>query len=372
MEYKVSKEVLRRAKGIRLLAMDVDGVLTGGEIIILESGEELKVWSVKDRMGFALLKHSGLKIKTAWITARQSVQVARRAKEIEVDFLFQNCLNKGPTLKLLMKKLKLTSEQVAYIGDDFVDLACLKEAGLAVCPPVSPRLLKNICHYETTTLGGRGAVRELIEIILEAQGAWKKTVARFAPLLLGLFMSLSLMSCSSTQTPPADFADKPDQWVEKFTITETSKGVPVWILNSEIAQVYNKQKKITLENIRIQFMNPTSVKKLNSRKSLLLAKKTITQAARLTAPKGEVAIDSRDLSAWGGVEVDAQDGTKLFAERLLYSASRQKILTESPVKIVRRDSILLGEGMEASPDLATIKIYRHQASIYPKNFPVNE
>ena len=372
MEYKVSKEAMRRAKRVKLLAMDVDGVLTGGEIIILDSGEEMKIWSVKDRMGFALLKNSGLAVKTAWITARKSVQVAKRAKEVGVDFLFQNCLDKRRALGRLKKKLKISSAQVAYIGDDFVDLSCLKESGLAACPPESPRLLKSVCHHQTKTKAGQGAVREVIEMILKAQGVWEKAVSRFTIFLIGLLLSFTLSACSSSQMPPEDFAEKPDQWVEKFTITETSKGVPVWILNSEIALVYNKQKKITLENIRIQFMNPTSMKKINSRASLLLAKKSATQAARLTAPKGQVEMDSRDLSAWGGVEVETQDGTKLFSEKLLYAAVRQKILTESPVKIVRKDSILIGEGLEASPDLETIKIYRHQASIYPKNFPVRQ
>ena len=81
-------------------------------------------------------------------------------------------------------------------------------------------------------------------------------------------------------------------------------------------------------------------------------------------------MDSRDLEAWGGVEVEAEDGTILFTERLLYSASKQKILTESPVRIVRKDSILIGEGLEASPDLSTVKIFRHEASIYPKEIPL--
>src|SRR5689334_12325817 len=94
-----ARDVLRRAKKIRLLAMDVDGVLTAGEIIILNSGEEVKVWSVKDRMGFAMLRASGLAIRLAWITARESEQVRQRAKDLKIDFLFQKCGDKWAALK---------------------------------------------------------------------------------------------------------------------------------------------------------------------------------------------------------------------------------------------------------------------------------
>jgi hypothetical protein len=91
-----------------------------------------------------------------------------------------------------------------------------------------------------------------------------------------------------------------------------------------------------------------------------------TQAARLSAPKGEVKLDSHDLSAWGGVEVHSDDGTVLYTEQLMFSSSQQKILSQSPVKIVRNDSIVIGEGLEATPDLSEVKIFRHEASISPR------
>src|SRR3989344_6063449 len=129
---KFKPELLRRARKIKLLAMDVDGVLTGGEIIILNNGEELKIWSVKDRMGFAMLKRSGLPVKLAWVTARKSKQVELRAKDIGVHFLFQKCPDKWQALRDCAKRLKIKEDQIAYIGDDFVDLPCLKKVGLAV------------------------------------------------------------------------------------------------------------------------------------------------------------------------------------------------------------------------------------------------
>ena len=365
----MNSELLARAKKIKLLAMDVDGVLTGGEIIILNSGEEIKIWSVKDRMGFAMLKRSRLPIRLAWLTARQSRQVKIRAQDIGVHFLFQRCVDKWRTLRRLAQRLRIANVEIAYIGDDYVDLGPMKNAGLAICPPQSPTLLKKICHYQTKTPAGKGVAREVIEILLAAQGRWQKAVSHFGLYGFLVLFSLALGACYPKQKTPSESAEKPDQWVEQFKITETLSGIPVWVLNSESAEVFEKQKKVLLTNIRIDFMNPVTSKKNRSKESLERAKKLATLAARLSAPKGEVKMDSRDLSAWGGVEVEAQDGTKLYCDRLTYSKDRQKILSESPVKIVRKNSILLGEGLEASPDLATVKIFRHQASIYPKNFP---
>lgn len=366
---RFSSALLRRARKIKLLAMDVDGVLTGGEIIILDSGEEVKVWSVKDRMGFALLKHSGLSVKLAWITARKSKQVETRAKEIGVHYLFQNSLDKWAAIRSCMEDMKISAAEVAYIGDDFVDLCPLQNAGLAVCPPDSPDELKAVCHYRTRTASGKGVAREVIDLILKARGGWKKALSVFSRFLPALLLPLVLSACYSPSKASLEVEEKPDQWVEKFTITETRSGLPVWILNSENAQVFNKKKKVVLENIQIQFMNPAQIPEegtQQSRESLQAAKKALKQAAMLSAPRGEVQTDTRDLMAWGGVEVQAEDGSRLYAEQLRYSTAKRKILSDSAIKIVRGESILLGEGLEASPDLSTVRILRHQASLYPK------
>jgi LPS export ABC transporter protein LptC len=272
-------------------------------------------------------------------------------------------------LEACAKSLGFNNDEIAFVGDDYVDLPCLKRVGLAVCPPESPDILKDVCHYETKTSAGQGVVREVIEILIQAQGAWKKVMAQFAVFMVCVLLAFS--GCSK-KVSQQDFAEKPDQWIEHFTITETLGGMPVWILNSEIAQVYEKKKKVTLDDIKIQFMNTGPVKKKQTQRSLMLAKKNQTQTARLKAPKGEVNLDTRDLLAWGGVEVESQDGIKLYTERLMFSSSRQKILSDSPVKIVRQDSILLGEGLEATPDLETVKILRHQASIYPKTLQLKQ
>ncbi len=363
----IPKKILERAKKIKLLVFDVDGVLTGGEIIILDNGQEIKIWSVKDRMGFAMLKHSKSGIKMAWLTARKSDQVQKRGEEIGVHYIRQGLKDKWAELQAIAAELNLKPSEIAYCGDDYVDYKAMKNVGLAVCPPDTPELLKKICHYQTKAEGGKGVAREMIEILLHAQNHWKKTMEPLLSFLVIAGLSLFISACSPSQKAPLEMVEKPDQWVEQFKITETQAGIPVWILNSEIAQIYNKQKKITLENFKIEFMDVKSKRKSNSKEDLTLVKKNLTTNAQLEAPKGEVNTETKDLSAWGGVKVETQDGTTLTSERLQYSTKTQKITTESAVKIVRKDSILIGEGMEASPDLSTVKILRHQASIYPKN-----
>ena len=360
----IPKSVLARAKKIRLLATDVDGVLTGGEIIILNSGEELKIWSVKDRMGFALLKHSGAPIKMAWVTARESEQVRLRGEEIGVHFIRQRCADKRKAVSAIAETMKISLAEVAYVGDDYVDIPAMKMAGLAVCPPEAPSLVQKVSHYRTRASSGKGVVREVIEILLQAQGHWKKAMAPFSCVAI-LALGLALSACSS-QKAPADLTEKPDQWLEQFKITETQAGLPVWILNSKVAQRFDRRNKITLDDFTIEFMDNKSNRKSNSRSSLILAKKNQTAAAVLSAPKGEVNTENKDLTAWGGVEVNSQDGTQLTSERLRYSTLTKKITTDSAIRIVRSDSILIGEGLEASPDLSTVKIFHHQASIYPK------
>jgi len=314
--------------------MDIDGVLTSGEIIVLNSGEEIKIWSVKDRMGFALLKNSGLSIKLAWVTARESRQVEERSKEIGVDYLFQKCLNKWERVSSCARRLNLQ--------------------------PESPKEIKEVCDFQTTISSGKGVAREVIEILIKAQGQWQAVLSKFSIFLIAILLTLSACSPHPNSTSSIE---KPDQWIEKFTITETRNGIPIWILQSEMAQVYNKQKKATLDQISIQFMNPP--KELSS-KSLILTKKSQTLAARLSAPKGEVNLDSHNLLVWNGVKVQSEDGTTLYSEQLRYSTDKQKIFTEAPIKIVKKDSILIGEGLEADPDLSTVKIFRHEASIHPK------
>lgn len=153
-----------RLAGIKLVAFDVDGVLTNGEIIYSESGEELKIFNAKDGHGIVTLNYKG--ITTAIITARQSAVVDKRAKDLGIAYVYQGAKNKLIALQDLMQKLNLDYHQIAYVGDDMPDICVLEKVGLAFCPNDAVEKVKQICHFVSSLDGGRGAVREISDFIL--------------------------------------------------------------------------------------------------------------------------------------------------------------------------------------------------------------
>lgn len=176
----LSPRALRaRAKKIRLLAMDVDGVLTEGSIIVLESGEEIKFWNVKDRIAFFMLKKFDGLFKVAWITGRKSRQVKDRSREVGVVALYQHCDHKGKALLETMARCNVKPDETLFIGDDLVDLPAFREAGLAVCPADAHPAIKRIAHWITPSAGGRGVFRDVVDFILESQGLMGRLIERF-------------------------------------------------------------------------------------------------------------------------------------------------------------------------------------------------
>ncbi|MDR0618219.1 MAG: HAD hydrolase family protein [Endomicrobium sp.] len=174
------RSVLDTAKNVKLLACDIDGVLTKGKIIIFNNGEEIKDWNVKDGMGYALLFMSELNIKTAWITGRGSLQVQKRAKDIKIDYLVENCSDKLKALNNILGATGLNLSEAAYIGDDIIDLPVLKSVGFAACPKDAAQDVKNNSLYISSLNGGEGVVRDVIEIIMKSQGVWKKVLDKFS------------------------------------------------------------------------------------------------------------------------------------------------------------------------------------------------
>jgi 3-deoxy-D-manno-octulosonate 8-phosphate phosphatase (KDO 8-P phosphatase) len=169
---KIPANIRARARKIRLIAMDVDGVLTGGEIIVLDGGSEIKIWNVKDRMGFHLVHLSGAPIELAWLTGRKSRQVADRAREIKIQHVYQDCAAKAPVLERILKKTKILPEQVVYIGDDLIDIPVFRKVGWSVCPSDAPDEVKAAADYISPIAGGKGIAREVIEMVLKSQGLW--------------------------------------------------------------------------------------------------------------------------------------------------------------------------------------------------------
>jgi len=167
------------AKNIKLIATDIDGVLTDGRIIILDSGEEVKIWDVADRFAFTLLRNFGGHIKMAWITGRKSRQVAARAGEVGVHYLYQRCMDKMSAMNEIIEKEKIKISEVAYIGDDLLDLPVLTRCGFSCCPANAVPEVKEAVDYITRASGGRGVFREVVETIFKAQGLWKDVLKKY-------------------------------------------------------------------------------------------------------------------------------------------------------------------------------------------------
>lgn len=159
---------------IKLLIMDVDGILTDGRIVIDSQGKELKVFDVKDGLGLVYFKRAGL--KTAIISARSAQAVTARAQDLKIDRVYQDASPKTKAYDELLKEFWLRDEEVCFMGDDLPDIGVLKRVGFAVTVPDGVPEVKKVCDYVTKKEGGRGAVREVVEMILKAQGKWKKLI----------------------------------------------------------------------------------------------------------------------------------------------------------------------------------------------------
>jgi 3-deoxy-D-manno-octulosonate 8-phosphate phosphatase (KDO 8-P phosphatase) len=162
----------KKAAKIKLLLLDVDGVLTDGGIIIDNRGVEAKRFDVRDGQGIALLIHCGIKV--GFITGRSSNIVRRRAKELGVTLVYQGVANKLEAYDRIKAQTGLRDEEIAYVGDDVMDLPVLRKVGCAIAVKDCWPGLKSRVDYIAKCEGGRGAVREISELVLKAQGLWKK------------------------------------------------------------------------------------------------------------------------------------------------------------------------------------------------------
>jgi 3-deoxy-D-manno-octulosonate 8-phosphate phosphatase (KDO 8-P phosphatase) len=168
-----------RLKRIKLLLCDVDGVLTDGSVFIGGAGGEHKQFSIQDGLGLVLFRRAGL--KTGWVSARPSAATACRARELKIDFLIQqkDRFSKVAAVEKLLAREQLSWDEVCFVGDDIVDLGPLQRAGVAVAVANAVREAKAAAHLVTRAAGGRGAVREVVELILKAQGKWNSFVAHY-------------------------------------------------------------------------------------------------------------------------------------------------------------------------------------------------
>jgi 3-deoxy-D-manno-octulosonate 8-phosphate phosphatase (KDO 8-P phosphatase) len=164
----LKKRFLTAAKKIKLLILDVDGVLTDGSIILDNFGNELKSFHVRDGHGIKMLMKAGIHV--ALITGRQSKVVEIRAHELGIRDVFQKCYDKKIAYDELAKKYSLDDSEIAYVGDDIIDIPVLKRSGLSVVVADADHETKAFAQFITTKEGGRGAVREFCDLLLKAKG----------------------------------------------------------------------------------------------------------------------------------------------------------------------------------------------------------
>ena len=162
---------------IKLLAMDVDGVLTDGSIILHHDGTESKCFNLLDGHGIRMWHRAGL--KTAFISGRKTEATAHRAKQLEVSYVVQDCREKLPAFEQLLRETGRDASEVAYIGDDVMDIPLLRRVGLGAAVANAVEEVKQNAAYVTTRPGGGGAVREVIEYILKSSGRWDELMKRY-------------------------------------------------------------------------------------------------------------------------------------------------------------------------------------------------
>ena len=170
----MSPEPLERAKGIKAIVFDVDGVLTDGGLWYGPTGEAMKRFDVKDGHAMVLARLTGLPI--AILTARSSTIVEVRAQELKLAKVYQGRREKGPAFEELCAELGVAPSEVAYMGDDVNDLPPLNRAGLSACPADAVPEVREAVHFVSTRTGGHGAARELIELILRATDRWEQAL----------------------------------------------------------------------------------------------------------------------------------------------------------------------------------------------------
>jgi len=173
---ELTSDVIARAKKIKLVGFDVDGVLTNGGLFFGDDGQEYKAFNSRDGHGFKMLHTNG--IQTAIITGRTSKVVEYRASNLGIDIIYQGQHDKADALNKMLDKTGFELEEVAYVGDDVVDIPVLSQVGLAIAVNDAHPLVTANCHWQTPSAGGCGAGRDVCEMLLEAQGLlqneWKK------------------------------------------------------------------------------------------------------------------------------------------------------------------------------------------------------
>lgn len=171
-------DLLKKARRIRVIVADVDGVLTDGGVFYGHRGEEIKRFHIRDGLAVKLARSAGIRV--ILVSGRSSPALRRRGRELGVDRIWEGVADKRPVFDIISEKYGCSPDELCCIGDDLPDLSLLSRAGLAVTVPGAPEELQRKAAYVTKRRGGEGALREVVELILKAQGRWKDAAGAYS------------------------------------------------------------------------------------------------------------------------------------------------------------------------------------------------
>lgn len=178
--FRISPALRKRASGIRVLLMDVDGTMTDGSVTLLSQTDgtalEIKTFDAHDGQGLTLAQTAGL--RTGCITGRESPALLRRASEMKMEFIYMKQPLKMPAYEDVLRKAEASDSEIAFIGDDLPDIPLMRRAGLAAAVGDAVPEVKEVAHYTTRARAGHGAIREVVELILRSKGIWEEMIEK--------------------------------------------------------------------------------------------------------------------------------------------------------------------------------------------------
>jgi 3-deoxy-D-manno-octulosonate 8-phosphate phosphatase (KDO 8-P phosphatase) len=268
---KVGKGALtRRLRKIRCLLLDVDGVLTDGKLHFTSDGEEFKTFDAQDGHGIVMAQRVGLIV--GFISGRPSKATMRRAVDLGVKIVLQKPSNKMDMVEKVKREHGFANDEIAFVGDELVDLPVLRRVGMAVAVPNATDEVRRVAHYMTRRPGGDGAVREVIEMILKAQGSWKAAIAKYLALFAALLTLASpwLLAESAPEQPKKTDNSGPSGYIEKFEVPQRDDdGNLKWKLIGERA-VIRPDGMMDIQNARAEFYTTNKLDMVFSSPTCLL------------------------------------------------------------------------------------------------------
>jgi 3-deoxy-D-manno-octulosonate 8-phosphate phosphatase (KDO 8-P phosphatase) len=330
---RIAKGALKlRLRKIRCLLMDVDGVLTDGKLYFTSDGQEFKSFDVQDGHGIAMAQRAGLTI--GFISGRLSEATRQRAADLGVTIVLQKPANKMKMVEEVKREHGFASDEIAFIGDELVDLPVLRRVGLAVAVPNAVDEARRVAHYITRRRGGDGAAREVIEMILKARGSWKKAIAKYLALVLVLatlaLVYTPLLADDTPQAKPTSKtqADTATGYIEKFEVPERDdNGNLKWKLIGERA-VIRPDGLMDIQNARAEFYTSNKVDMVFSSPTCLLDRMN-----NHATTDDHVRIDRENMVVTGvGGEWDGSNSLMVIRSNVVVviSNGQQQILMEQP------------------------------------------